>query len=321
MVRLIPVEMIPTSLWSKENSILYLPPQLISSWKMLLGKHQLIDKAMAINLKGFKGGETKEDTDNHLAWRFTGSSARVMLTVLDPLQKLSQIPDVFARIFSGNKVFLADLPCGCGTASITILSILCELRKQKKIPRMPLHIVIVGGEISLFARKYADEALDFLIDELNTQAITIEFNIIEWDVCNESSNTNLIKQLTLKSRNCSAKLLLIPNFSGFLYLEQNWKEAEKQFNKLFQYSNSENMVALWIEPCMKKVTREQGFFSVIIDWFKSVFSRFIGVDEHIEQKRYDSDNPIRVQHPLVKDSKFRVNLAVVRFELPLRNKV
>ncbi|HEY9691723.1 MAG TPA: hypothetical protein V6D15_05935 [Oculatellaceae cyanobacterium] len=319
MARLIPVEMIPNSLWNKEDFILHLPPQLISSWEMLLDKYQLREKASTEAPEGFEGGMSKEDTDNHLAWRFTGSSARVMLTMLDPLQELPQIPDVFARIFSGNKVFLADLPCGSGAASMSILSVLYELRKQGKLPRMPIHIVIVGGEISEYAQNYAKEAIDSITTELEAQAITLEFDIMDWDVCDKFSNTDLINQLRLRSQNCSAKLLVLANFSGFLEKEKKWKEASKQFDELFRHSRSENSVALWIEPSMKKVTYESGFFTRLIDWFKKLFSKLIEEDKEIEQKRYDPSNPVRVKHPLVEGT-FRTNVAVVRLELPLRKK-
>ena len=129
MNRLVPNEMIPHSLWSSEDSVLHLPPQLIVSWKMLLDKNELREKAMERAPEGFEGGMSKEDTDNHLAWRFTGSSARVMLPMIDPNQDLVEISNEFARIFSGNKVFLADLPCGSGAVSMSILSVLCELSK------------------------------------------------------------------------------------------------------------------------------------------------------------------------------------------------
>ncbi len=200
MPRLIPVEVIPNSLWSKEDFTLYLPPQLISSWVKLLEKYDLKEKAMTPNYQGFEGGISQEDTDNHLAWRFTGSSARVMLAVLDPLQNLSEISNEFTRLFSGNKVFLADLPCGSGAASLSILSIFCELRKKGIVPRTPIHIVIIGGEISVFAQRYAKEILNYLVNELAEQAITIEVNIIDWDVCDNFSNTELVKKLKLTSQ-------------------------------------------------------------------------------------------------------------------------
>lgn len=88
MSRLIPKELIPSTLWDNEESLMYLPPQLISGWMILLEKNGLLDKAKTRAPEGFQGGKSKEDTDNHFAWRFSGSCARVMLSMLDPHQDL-----------------------------------------------------------------------------------------------------------------------------------------------------------------------------------------------------------------------------------------
>lgn len=320
MKRLIPKKMIPDSLWNSEDSILHLPPQLISSWTMLLDKYGLRDKAMERAPEGFEGGMSKEDTDNHLSWRFTGSSARVMLPMLDPLEDLYEISDVFARIFSGNKVFLADLPCGSGAASMSILSVLCELRKQSRLPRMPLDIVIVGGEISKYAQNYAREALKSLVTELEEQAITIEFEIMDWDVCDPFSNTDLTKHLTLKSQDCTTRLLILANFSGFLQGSGKWKEANRQFEELFRHSREENSIALWIEPNMNAVTNAQGgFMPRLIQWFKRKFSSLIAEKDKVESQNNYTESSVRVKHPL-NEGTFRTTLVVVRFDLPLRRK-
>jgi hypothetical protein len=52
-----------------------------------------------------EGGMSKEDTDNHLAWRFTGSVARVILAMLDPHQKNTNISNTLTRVFSGNSKY------------------------------------------------------------------------------------------------------------------------------------------------------------------------------------------------------------------------
>lgn len=317
MERLILKEQIPDSLWNDKDKIMYLPPQLISSWEMLLDKYGLREKSMQSAPDGFEGGMSKEDTDNHLAWRFTGSSARVMLSMLDTNQELDKISNAFACTFSGNKVFLADLPCGSGAVSMTILSVLCELRKQGRIPRMPLHIVIVGGEISKYAQNYAKDALEFLITELEAQAITIEFEVIDWDVCDRFSNTDLIKCLTLKSQDCAAKLLILANLSGFLQRDGKWKKAEKQFDELFRHNRERNSIALWIEPHRNDVVAKGGLIPKIIEWWKMLFSIFMPARDE-DQKSY-AKSSVKVKHPLM-DGTFRTNLVVVRFDFPLQRK-
>lgn len=317
MKRLISKDMIPDSLWNSKDSVLHLPPQLISSWTSILERLGLLEKAKEHAPEGFEGGMGKEDTDNHLAWRFTGSSARVMLPILDPHEDLDEISNVFARVFSGNKVFLADLPCGSGAASMSILSVLCELRKQSKLPRMPLEVVIVGGEISEYARNYAEEALESLTTALEQQAITIEFEIVDWDVCDPFSNTDLTRHLTLKSQDCATKLLVLANFSGFLQRSGKWNQASRQFEELFRHSREENSIALWIEPNMNTVTNAQGgFMPRLIKWFRRQFSRLMTAED--ENRSYATSSVI-VKHPLTEGA-FRTNLVVVRFDLPLRRK-
>ena len=82
MNRLVPKEMLPETLWNFDDDVLILPPQLVSNWKFLLEKNRLDGVALETAPDGFEGGISKEDTDNHFAWRFTGSSARVMLPIL-----------------------------------------------------------------------------------------------------------------------------------------------------------------------------------------------------------------------------------------------
>jgi hypothetical protein len=320
MKRFIPVEMIPDSLWNRGSSILHLPPQLISSWTQLLDKYGLREKAMQRAPEGFQGGMSKEDTDNHLAWRFTGSSARVMLPMLDPLGNLNEIANAFARTFSGNRVFLADLPCGSGAASMSILSVLCELRKQRCMPRMPLEVVIMGGEISKYAQIYAKEALGSLVKDLEEQAITIEFEAMDWDVCDPFSNTDLTKHMTLRSQNCATKLLVLANFSGFLQRNSKWKEANRQFEELFRHSREENSIAIWIEPNRNDVTSQGGFIPRLIQWFKRKFAALLLEKEGNENQNSYAQSVVKVKHPL-NDGTFRTTLVVVQFDLPLRRKL
>jgi hypothetical protein len=243
-----------------------------------------------------------------------------MLPMLDPNDDLAEIPDAFVSIFSGNKVFLADLPCGSGAASLTILSVLCELRMQRLLPRMPLDIVIVGGEISKYAQNYALDAIDFLRADLEAQAISLTFQVMDWDVCDPFKNSDLIKHLTLASQNCAAKLLVIANFSGFLQGDGKWKDAQKQLEELFRHSRDENSIAIWIEPQKKEVVAEHGFISRIISWFKTSFSSLVRIGDGDWEQKYYAKSIVKVKCPFVEGT-FRTNMVVLRFDLPSERKI
>ncbi|MDP3887951.1 hypothetical protein [Hydrogenophaga sp.] len=259
---------------------------------------------------------SKEETDDHLAWRFSGSSARVQLSLLDPGDELAGVADAFAKVFSGGTVLLADLPCGSGAAVLTLLASIAELRRQDRIPRNELHVKIVGGELSGFARDYASRATDQIKDALAEQAIWVSAEFVPWDALDKFSTADLTNRLTVLGQECSARLIVLANFSGFLQRDGKWKEALPQFESLFLHGRAHNSFVLWIEPQTNEVLGSGGFFGRAITWFKKLFSAHQTKDEQealvVENLGKSSAG---VQHPL-KDHQFDVHLVIQRFDLP-----
>ncbi len=317
MSRLIKPEDIPETLWHAETSCLHLPPTLLIAWKYLLQHAGLEEKALQQVPNGITGGLSKDATDEHLAWRFSGSSARVQLCFLDPEGKLTEVADAFAKALSGGTVLLADLPCGSGAAALALLSTIAELRRQNRIPRNPLTIKIIGGELSDFARGYANIATDHIKDALAEQAIWISAEFLSWNALDKFSTADLTNRLTLLGQECSARLILLANFSDFLQREGKWKDASPQFENLFLHGRALNSFVLWIEPQTNGVLGSGGFFGRALTWFKKLFSEHQTEDE---QKALAVENlgksSADVQHPL-KNHKFNVQLVVQRFDLPL----
>lgn len=317
MARLIQPADIPETLWHASKERLLLAPDLLTAWKHLLQHAGLEEKALQPVPKGEVGGLTKEETDDHLTWRFSGSSARVQLGLLDPRGEISGVTDAFARIFSGGTVLVADLPCGSGAAVLTLLASLAELRRQGRIPRHPLHIKVVGGELSAFARDYASRAMEHIKDALADQAIWVSAEFLPWDALDKFSTADLTNRLTLLGQDCTARLMVLANFSGFLQGDGKWKEALPQFESLFVHGRAHNSFVLWIEPQTNKVLGLGGFFSRAIAWFKKLFSAHQTQDEQdalmVENL---GKSKAGVQHPL-KDHQFDVHLVIQRFDLPL----
>lgn len=317
MQRLIKKEDIPRTLWEPDHGRIHLAPDLIHAWKSLLNYSGLFEKAHLPVPRNLVGGVTKADTDDHLAWRFSGSSARVQLGILDPRGNLSGISDAFARIFSGGTVLIADLPCGSGAALLTILSTIAELRRENRLPREPLHIKIVGGEISEFAREYAEQAIGYIKDSLADQAIWVSAEFISWDVLNRFSTADLSTKLTLTGSDCTARLLILANFSGFLQADGKWKLAKQQFENLFMHCRNNESYAIWIEPPTNTVLANGGFFGRLIGWFNDRFSPLRAAEDPGPIK-FESLGKCsaKVQHPLREEHQFDVGLVIQRFDLP-----
>jgi len=313
MERFIQKSDLPSSLWCNKSKIMSLPPLLVEHWKSLLVNNELYNLAKKSAPKGFEGGMSKDDTNKHLAWRYNGSCGRIILSLLDPEEQLEKVSDTYASIFAGNKVFLADLPSGSGAAVVSILTTLAELRKQSVIPRMPLTIIIVAGEISETARDYLKEQLDSLKPYLKEQAILIEYSIHHWDVLDKISTADLIKELTLQSQNCHSRLLLISNFTGFLEREKKWKQAEPQFDNLFLHSRDKLSASIWIEPQKNNVLN---LIPRLKAWFTSLFKKtsILKLSPSKKDDWYEQVD-IKFNHP-IKNGNFHVHLTVMKFDLP-----
>lgn len=310
--RLVKIRDIPETLRCTLTNYLRLPEKLISSWVTLLDKNGVRSKAVSEQPKSVAGGLTKEATDEHLAWRFTGSAARVELAMLSPNKHESKISDAFAKIFSGGKVLLADVPCGSGAATLSVLTTIAELRAQNVLPRLPLEVVLVGGEIEVHARNNFLIAVKEVEKYLERQSITISVTVLTWDVCNQLSNTDLIKQLTLLGKECSTKMLLLANFSEFLQGDGKWKVAQPQFDELFRHFRGEKSSAIWIEPQTNKALP---FLNRVISWLGiTKFAKiFIGGDD-LDSVFKDSG---MIFNALDDSKHFPTRLAVIRIDLDI----
>jgi hypothetical protein len=314
--RFIKVGDIPSSLWCEKSEHIVLPVKLIDLWKDLLKKNNLLNLAKTIAPKGFEGGISKEDTDKHLAWRYNGSCARVLLSLLDPNQKLHDVSDAYASIFAGDKVFLADIPSGSGAACISLLCTLFELRKHNVLPRHPLNISIVAGEISSTARGYLREQLDVLTPTLVEQAIWVKFEIVEWDTLSRMSTVDLIKKITILSQNATAKLLILSNFSGFLESSGSWKNAKNQLDDIFLHSRDTLSTAIWIEPQRSNV---KTFFERVILSVKKSLGLLLGQKLTADNVSWYAQAETECKQP-IKEGVFPVRLTVMRFDLPMEMK-
>lgn len=311
--RFIKTKALPDSLWCDKSENIILPNHLVNLWKELLNENSLLDLAKEKAPKGFEGGISKEDTDKHLAWRYNGSCARVILSLLDPKAKLSEVSDAYASIFAGNKIFVADLPSGSGAATVSILCTLYELRKNNILPRHPLEVTIVAGEISETARGYLNKQLEDLKGFVEDQTIWINFEILEWDTLSKVSTVDLIKRMTLLSQDCHARMLLLTNFTGFLESSGNWKRAKSQIDDIFLHSRDSLSTAIWIEP---QRTNVAPFFSRAIKWLKESFKNLIGNQAKLEDSSWYAKAEAMCKQP-IKEGSFPVRLTVMRFDLPV----
>lgn len=259
---------IPSSLWNEKDSTLFIPPILADAYVQLIDSKGLRKLGCSRpSGPGPVGGLTQEECDTHFAQAFDGSSARALLAMLDPKSEAGTTSNMFIRCLSGGSICFTDAPCGAGAAAYTFLAAIAQLREDNVLPRTPLHIQLIGAEISGFARDYAQRILELIGAKLADQAIFVEAEFLPWDVTDVLSNTDLVKVAATKSNNKNHKLLVVANFNGFLEGNSKRNQAEPQLQELFRYASGKNSFAVWIEPIMKPVTTIGGLFHVLGEWF------------------------------------------------------
>ncbi len=277
MKRLIPVDLLPITLWDAGNKHLNLPPELSKIYNMLVDRYGLRELANARDSKKHPvGGLTQEKTNEHFAQAFDGSVARTQLAFLDPNNNMLETSNAFMIYLAGGNVSLTDAPCGAGAGAFALLANIAELRSQNVLPRQPLDIVLIGAELSEPARQYAQVIFNEIRPRLEVQAIFVKAFFMEWDVTDKMKNTNLIKEITIKSDGYKKHLLIIANFNGFLEKENKRGDAEKQIEELFRYvSSAKNSLAIWIEPDMNRAT--ENLFPWLVKKAKEFWNKFVNI--------------------------------------------
>ncbi len=110
--------------------------------------------------------------------------------------------------------------------------------------------------------------------------------------------------------------MIVANFSGFLDDGENWEQAFEQLEELFRYSREDNSIVIWIEPRMKNVTKPDGFLARLLRWFAQYFSILPQTESDKREPKSYAESMVKAKHPLI-EGEFRVNVAVVRFDLPI----
>lgn len=314
--RLLKPAHIPESLWDHSTEVLQLPASLANAYETQIDKHGLRELATTrADNEGPVGGMTKENADQHFAQMFDGSAARAILAVVDPKDEMGSTSDAFIKSTAGASLALTDAPCGAGAAALAFLTTLAELRACNVLPRMPLEVKLVGGELSPHAMDHAKDLLELVRGRLEEQAIFVDSQFHSWNVLDKLSTTDLIKASMAHGVSCASKLLVVANFNGFLVKERKQKEAQPQLDELFRYASGGQSLAVWIEPDMNRATGKGGLFVWLRNLLTGGWRLFAKGDPEATEETPVFRVSARFRLPLVPAEFSRVTLAAMPIDL------
>lgn len=303
---------LPDTLWetagqssgSRGAGKLRLPWLLAEAYRDVLQESGLLAGALnsAPNDEGPQGGVTSEATNEHFARNFSGSCARVEFVAIDPAEVFRTSRDVFVRLFAGGDLHLLDLPCGAGAASATLLCLAAELRQQGRLPRHPLHVAVLGGDLSAPALRIHRRLYRKLIPRLKEFGILVRSAVESWDIEDADQTTALLTRWVKPRPAHAGSAVLAANFSGFL--SQKVKDCRDQLREILRHAGIQQAEVLWIEPRTNAAT--QKLFPAL---GKEVFPKVP------KMRRAWGDKPraaeCLVAHPIQRRSEFTVRAAAM----------
>jgi hypothetical protein len=276
--------MTPSSLW--KDNILYQPESLIEVYK-----NKLISLAMLEHAKNHKnnsvgatGGRDSEETKKHFAERFLTSSARTQFVVIDPRENFKAVSNNLKSTFSSGKISILDIPAGTGAGILSLLTSLAELRVHSILPKLPLHVHIVGGDFSTSALVIYSQLLQDIKDLLEQHLIFIEHETCEWDATSPQSTNLLVRQFLRHEHNYEEHYVLMSAFSGVG--SSNYKKFDTSFNYIQTALSHLNTTILYIEPNMKEANAFLKFIdklhSQLTTWLSTVINLSIQPDARFQ---------------------------------------
>lgn len=258
LARFLPIDQLPPELWDGKADVLTLPEVFAGALISEVDSRGLRSVAESHDgSDGPVGGITKAATEAHFARRYATSSGRMQLATLDPKNELADASDHLMIALAGGTVSMLDVPCGAGAGSLALLSTIASLRKHSRLPRNPLHVHLVGGDISPTALEIAQSMLARLKPSLEEQSIFVDAHFQVWDVHNDASNVKIISKWQ-SHKDSRVYILIAANFSGFLGNKKNLSQAETQLKHLLLWAQDNRSLVLWLEPQTKVASKTLG---------------------------------------------------------------
>jgi len=256
-------------LW--DGTLLYLPEQLVTAYENELVKHGQLEIAKAGTTdKNIHGGITPTETLKHFALRFAVSAGRPQYVLLDPLELLESIPDALLTTFSQGHVAVLDVPCGVATSTLSLLLAIAYLRQAGVLAHVPLTVSVTGGDYSPTALSIADSMLAQVASYMSSQAITINWQMKQWDAFSAVSAAALVDEWFTHAATASEYVVIVANFSGALTEANKFEEFKPCLESIVARLYNRNATILWIEPATTKAQK------LLSDWLPTFFGKRLG---------------------------------------------
>lgn len=199
---------------------------------------------------GAIGGSSKSAAEEHFITRFLNSVARAQYVCADPTNSQPDIRDMILDQLADGHIFVLDLAAGSGAGTLAILGLLCELRTNNCIPKLPLNVHIFGVDYSSDALLLYQHTLSEVSTWLDGMGIRVELDSWPCDLKMAGDFSEVLERFFDDAKNRGVKrfLCVLSAISGLGKdgLEEIHKSLEMAAIRLSHKGRESSW--LWIEP-------------------------------------------------------------------------
>lgn len=199
---------------------------------------------------GAIGGSSNSEAEKHFITRFLNSAVRAQYVCADPTDSQTDIRDMILDQLADGHIFILDLAAGNGAGTLAILGLLCELRAEHCIPKLPLNVHIFGVDYSPNALAFYHQTLNQVNAWLEGMGITVELESRLCDLKIVGNFNEVLECFFDDAKSCGVKrfLCVLSAVSGLGKegLEEIHKSLEMAAIRLSHKGRESSW--LWIEP-------------------------------------------------------------------------
>jgi hypothetical protein len=258
---------IPATLWSSE--VLHLPTSLAGAHQDFLnekGWMALYDP----KISGAVGGSSFDEAKEHVINRFLNSAARMQYVCADPKCEQLEIRQMVLDQLGDGHIFLLDIAAGNGAGTLAILSLICELRLHRAVPKLPLNVSILAVDYSVDALNFYAELRAKICPWLETQGVTVSLLLEPCDLTIAGEFSEALDAFfeDAKSKKVNRFLAVISAVSGvgkekFEQIQDSLKLAAARLSH-----SKLNSSWLWVEPPVGK-----SWLTIFVDVLKHIMQK------------------------------------------------
>jgi hypothetical protein len=172
--------LLSSALW--REGVLYLPSPLADAHREYLNENGWLGKYDPAGSGGAIGGASAEEACDHVVNRFLNSAARMQYVCSDPKDEQADVRDAVLDQLAEGRIHIIDIAAGNGAGTISMLSLISELRRAGSIPQLPLNVSVSAVDFSPAALHHFAALLHKLTPWLAESGINVELNLCHCDL-------------------------------------------------------------------------------------------------------------------------------------------